>query len=280
MPRMVERSGAGGPAATVPPPVRVTADIPAPPLPTGLPWVNVAPLRLDKQRGRPVLIEFWDFLRVPCLRTLPYVKAWHERYAQGPAGLRTISVHSGGYDASRDEDAVREAVARLGIEHPVLIDSDFELWQQYANPGWPARYLFDAEQRLVDVHHGEGGYLEAEAVIRELLDDDGDEVGLLRAEDDPVALLVIPTEDVEGAYSGPYEAGGVWGVFAGTGTVSVNGVLLPLTAPGAYELIGDVQHRAGTLELKLGPGIQCLATCFTPGLAPAGSVAEDEPPAG
>lgn len=252
--------------------MRVTADISAPPLPTGLPWVNVASLRMDQQRGRPVLVEFWDFLRVPCLRTLPYVKAWHARYG-GPAAtsLRTISVHSGGYEASRDEDAVRGAVARLGIEHAVLVDSEFTLWQLYANPGWPARYLFDADQRLVDVHHGEGGYLETEAAIRELLDDDGDDVGLLRAEDDPDALLVIPTEDVEGAYCGPYEAGGVWGVFAGAGTVSVNGVLLPLTAPGAYELIGDVQHRAGTLELRIGPGVDCLATCFTPGLAPPGS---------
>ncbi|MCW3016229.1 MAG: hypothetical protein JWO02_3321 [Solirubrobacterales bacterium] len=259
-----------GPAA-----VRVTADIPAPPFPARLPWVNVASLRMDKQRGRPVLIEFWDFLRVPSLRTLPYLKAWHERYGRGTDGLRVVSVHCGGYEASTDEDAIREAVSRLGIEHPVLIDSDFELWQVYANPGWPARYLFNGEQRLVDVHHGEGGYLETEAAIRELLGDDGDDVGLQRAEDDPEALLVIPTEDVAGAYNGPYEAGGVWGVFAGAGTVTANGVSMQLTGPGAFNLIWHEEHTAGVLTLEVGERVQCLATCFTPGLAPPGSEADD-----
>jgi hypothetical protein len=252
--------------------MRVTADIPAPPFPAKLPWINVASLRMDKQRGRPVLVEFWDFLRVPSLRTLPYLKGWHERYGPGSEGLRVISVHCGGYDASRDEAAIREAVGRLGIEHPVLVDSEFELWQLYDNPGWPARYLFDGEQKLVDVHHGEGGYLETEGVIRELLSDDGDDVGLLRAEDDPAALLVIPTADAEGAYSGPYEAGGVWGVFTGAGTITTNGMSMELTAPGAFNLVWHEEHAAGVLELEVGAGVQCLATCFTPGLAPAGSV--------
>lgn len=258
--------------------MRVTdADIPAPPFPAKLPWVNVAPLRMDKQRGRPVLIEFWDFLRVPSLRTLPYLKAWHERYSTVPTpttGLRVISVHCGDHAASREEAAIREAVGRLGIEHPVLIDSDFELWQQYDNPGWPARYLFDADQRLVDVHHGEGGYQETEAVIRELLQDDGDEVGLLRAEDDPDALIVVPTADVEGPYSGPYEAGGVWGVFTGEGTVTTNGMSMLITAPGAFNLIWHERHTAGVLDLELGEGVECLAVCFTPGLAPPDAAAD------
>src|ERR671929_2326598 len=94
-------------------------EIPLPTLPRDLPWINVAPLRMDKQRGRPVLVEFWDFCRVSSLRTLPYVKAWHERYAEH--GLRVVSVHCPGFEPSRDEDAVRAAVERLGIEHPVLI---------------------------------------------------------------------------------------------------------------------------------------------------------------
>jgi hypothetical protein len=242
--------------------------IPAPPFPLQLPWLNVAPLRMDKQRGRPVLVEFWDFLRVPSLRTLPYLKAWHERYEQ--SGLRVISVHSGGYEASRDEDAIREAVARLGIAHPVLIDSEFKLWSAYGNQGWPSRYLWNAENRLFEVHQGEGGYLETEAAIRELLADDGDDVGLLRAEDDPEALLVVPTPDADGPYSGPYAAGGVWGVFAGAGEVSANGLAMTLTAPGAFNLIWHEQHTEGELALEIGDGVECLATVFTPGLAPAG----------
>src|SRR4051794_12395057 len=116
--------------------VPTTSSIPAPGFPTGVPWVNVAPLRMDKQRGRPVLVEFFDFLRVPSLHTLPYLKAWHERYEQ--AGLRVVTVHTGSHEVSRDEDAVRDAIARLGIEHPVLIDSEFRLWQAYGNEGWPS----------------------------------------------------------------------------------------------------------------------------------------------
>ena len=97
------------------PPVRPPVDtIQAPPFPAGLPWVNVAPLRMDRQLGRPVLVEFWDFCRVNSLRTLPYLQEWHRRYADG--GLRVIGVHSPGFPPSRDEHAVRDAVARLGVE--------------------------------------------------------------------------------------------------------------------------------------------------------------------
>ena len=73
--------------------------IPAPPFPRGLPWINVAPLRMDKQLGRPVLVEFWDFCRVNSLRTLPYLKAWHERYPD----LRVIGIHAGGFLPAREE---------------------------------------------------------------------------------------------------------------------------------------------------------------------------------
>ena len=138
--------------------------IPAPPFPARLPWVNVASLRMDKQLGHPVLVEFFDFCRVNSLRTLPYVRAWHERY--GPAGLRVIGVHCPGFEPSRDEDAVRGAVARLGIEHPVLIDREFEVWQLYGNEGWPARYLFGPGGMLFHYHYGEGAYAETEEGFR------------------------------------------------------------------------------------------------------------------
>ncbi len=142
--------------------------IAAPLFPTGLPWVNVngsPPSVLH--RNQPMLVEFWDFCLPNSLRTLPYVKAWHERYAEH--GLRTIGVHCPGFERSRDERAVRAAVRRLGIEYPVLIDSDFQLWRDYENKGWPARYLFDGRARLFDYHYGEGGYAETERAIQELL---------------------------------------------------------------------------------------------------------------
>src|SRR3954469_8448530 len=94
-------------------PVRPPVEIAAPPFPKDLPWVNVAPLRMDQQIGRPVLVEFWDFCRPDALRTRAYVNAWHARYAA--VGLRLISVHPPGFAAARDAGAVRAAVARLRI---------------------------------------------------------------------------------------------------------------------------------------------------------------------
>jgi hypothetical protein len=246
--------------------------IAAPLFPTRLPWLNVAGPQASIQRGRPMLVEFWDFCRPNSLRTLPYVKAWHERYAA--AGLRVIGVHSPGFAPSREEHAVREAVARLGVAHPVLIDSELELWREYENEGWPARYLFDGRGRLFEYHHGEGAYTETELAIQELLGVEREPLAPVRPEDAPDARLLAQTEDQPGAYSGPYEAGGVWAVLDGTGTVrvSVGGSVreLAVAHPGAYPLIEHERHTHGVLGLELGPGVRCLATCFTPGIALTG----------
>jgi hypothetical protein len=245
--------------------VRAPVDhIQAPPFPRAAEWVNVAALRMDQQRGRPVLVEFWDFCRPNSLRTLPYVKAWHERYAR--AGLRVVGVHASGLAPSADPEAVRAAVARLGIGHPVLIDSELELWREYENLGWPARYLWGADGCLVEFHYGEGAYRETELAIQELLGVELEPVAPVRPEDLPGAVLAAQTGDVLGAYSGPYEAGGVWAVLAGRGTVSANGRELAVRHPGAYELIAHAQSTAGELELVVGPGVECHAVCFTPGL--------------
>jgi len=245
--------------------------IPAPLFPTKAAWVNAAGPQSSIQRGRPMLVEFWDFCRPNSMRTLPYVKAWHERYAQ--AGLRVIGVHSPGFEPSREEAAVRAAVARLGIAYPVLIDSELELWQEYENLGWPARYLFDGRARLFDYHYGEGAYEESELAIQELLGVEREPLAPLRPEDAPGAVLVAPSADRAGPYSGPYEAGGVWAVLAGEGGVTVRGGAgaptreLSVSHPGAYPLLEHARHTEGALELEIGPGVSCLATCFTPGLA-------------
>jgi hypothetical protein len=251
----------------------------APLFPTGLPWANVVGRQASIiQRGKPLLIEFWDFCRPNSLRTLPYLQAWHERYAQD--GLRTVGVHSPGFPPARDEDQVRAAVARLGIEYPVLIDRELELWRDYENQGWPARYLFDGRARLFEYHYGEGAYVETELAIQELLGVEREPLHPIRPEDAPGAQLLPQTKDQEGPYSGPYEAGGVWAVLDGSGTVRVEtrttadarsepafASELQVTHPGAYPLIEHERHTASMLTLEIGTGVQCLATCFTPGLA-------------
>lgn len=248
-------------------PVRSPTDeIPAPPFPRGLPWINVASLRMDKQRGRPVLVEFWDFCRPNSLRTLPYIKAWHERYAEH--GLRVIGVHTGGFACSRDVDAVRAAVARLEIEHPVVVDTELEIWDYYGNQGWPARYLFDQRGALFSYHYGEGAYDETEREIQELLGISGDLVEPLRPEDAPGALLLAPAPgDVPGPYRGPYAAGGVWAVVDGTGTLTVNGTEIAVEGCGCLPLLEHDLHTEGVVELEAGEGVEVLQTCFTPGLA-------------
>ena len=239
--------------------------IEAPAFPPRLTWINVAPLRMDQQRGRPVLVEFWDFCRPNSMRTLPYVRGWHERYE--PEGLRVIGIHSSGFAPSDDAEAVQAAVARLEVAHPVVVDTDLQIWQEYGNLGWPARYLFNQEGRLFDFHYGEGGYDETEAAIQELLGVQRPPLEPVRPEDAPGAILVPQSEDVVGPYSGPYEAGGVWAVLDGEGTVTANGHPTSVDHPGAYELIAHAASTAGVLDLDVAAGVTCHAVCFTPGLA-------------
>jgi len=251
--------------------VRAPADkISAPFFPTGAEWVNVASLRMDKQLGRPVLIEFWDFCRANSLRTLAYTRGWHERYAA--AGLRVISAHAGAYPPSEDPEQVRAAVERLGIEHPVLLDTEFKLWREYGNEAWPARYLFDQRLRLYSMHYGEGAYGETEAEICELLGVDPAPPAALHPEDEPGAAVGRPTAEQAGAWSGPYEAGGVWAVLeplpgaAVDAAVRANGRTISVPHSGCLPLVEHERHTTGVLELELGDGVRCHAVQFTPGV--------------
>lgn len=252
--------------------------IPAPPFPPKLRWLNVEAkrLRMDQLIGRPVLVEFWDFCRPNSIRTLPYLKAWDRRYSLGGKGLQVIGVHSPGFEPSRPHHAVAAAVQRLGIEYPVLVDSQLEVWREYENLGWPARYLFDQNSMLHDYHYGEGAYAETELAIQALLGDDAPHLEPLapqRPEDAPGAQLVPQTADQEGAYSGPYKAGGVWAVVDGAGALRVNGGTasggseIVISSPGAYPLIEHERHTAAVVTIEQDEGVRCLATCFTPGLA-------------
>ena len=243
----------------------LSSEITLPPFPRGLPWLNTAALRADQQRGRPVLVEFWDFCRINSLRTMPYLKAWHARYAEH--GLRVIGVHTGGYECSREPEAIEAAVARLGIEYPVLIDSELEVWDQYGNQGWPGRYLWGPEGELVSMHYGEGAYVETERDIAALLGlGEIEPVPPVRPEDAPGVVLPAQTDDVRGLHRGPYEAGGVHLVCTGRGTVSSAGVEIQVEGCGCYTLHEHAHHTEAVLDAEAGAGVEVLATCFTPAL--------------
>jgi hypothetical protein len=185
--------------------VRLPADNEAyaPEFPQGLQWVNVAFLRMAQQIGRPILVEFFDSARMNSHRTLPYMRAWQERY--GETGLlRIIGVHSPGYSFGRDPDVAVAAIEKMDIPYAVVLDPDFEVWREYGNRGWPARFVFDRRGVLRFVHWGEGEYDETERVIHELIaetDPEG-EVELpdllepLRPEDEPDAQMEPQTADV------------------------------------------------------------------------------------
>ena len=246
------------------PPDRISAPF----FPLKAEWVNVAMLRMDKQLGRPVLIEFWDFCRANSLRTLDYVRGWHARYEA--AGLRVVSVHAGAHPPSQDPAQVRAAVARLGIEHPVMIDTEFKLWREFGNAAWPARYLFDRRLRLYSMHYGEGAYDETQEEICELLELDPEPLVALRPEDAAGAAVGAPTPEQPGAWSGAYEAGAVWAVLEPVddeaGEVRANGRAVAVAHAGCYPLVEHERHSHGVLELEVGRGVICHAVQFTPGL--------------
>jgi hypothetical protein len=171
------------------------AEIYAPEFPSGMEWLNVAFLRMNTLMGRgAVLVEFWDFARINSLRTMPYLKAWHERYAE--AGLRVIGIHSPGYSFGRDRDTVAAAVERLEVGYPVLLDPALEVWRLYGNRGWPGRYLFDRSGKLAFIHYGEGEYLETELAIQDCVGLRMDPLEPLRPEDAPGVLLQPQTADI------------------------------------------------------------------------------------
>jgi len=130
-------------------------------------WLNSPPLDSKMLRGKVVLVEFWTYGCVNCRRTLPYVKAWDEKYRS--SGLLVIGVHTPEFAYEKDKGNVERAINDLGITYPVVMDNDFEIWNAYKNRYWPAQYLVDAQGRIRHIHFGEGAYQETEKLIQTLL---------------------------------------------------------------------------------------------------------------
>lgn len=130
-------------------------------------WLNSEPLTAAALRGRVVLLDIWTYSCVNWLRTLPYVRAWHERYAD--RGLVVVGVHAPEFGFEHDLGNVRRAVGELGVRYPVVIDNDFTIWRSLRNHYWPAVYLVDGDGRVRFHHFGEEAYEETERAVQQLL---------------------------------------------------------------------------------------------------------------
>jgi len=134
-------------------------------------WLNSPPLTAEALHGKVVLIDFWTYSCINCLRTLPYVKGWYEKYKDH--GLVVIGVHSPEFAFERNLENVRQAVHDLGVTYPVPLDNQFAIWKAFDNQFWPAHYFIDANGTLRGQHEGEGDYAESERTIRTLLTEAG-----------------------------------------------------------------------------------------------------------
>ena len=156
------------PLASSQPGTTIVAETAAmPPLSGATQWLNSPPLTGEMLRGKVVLVDFWTYSCINCLRTLPYLKAWNEKYRD--QGLIIIGVHSPEFAFEKDPGNVEKAIRDLGITYPVAMDNQFAIWNAYKNQYWPAHYLIDANGKIRHQHFGEGAYQETELMIQTLL---------------------------------------------------------------------------------------------------------------
>src|SRR5215470_13171262 len=142
-----------------------------PPLVGVVEWLNSKPLTQQELKGKVVLIDFWTYSCINCLRSLPYVRAWWEKYKD--QGLVVIGVHTPEFAFEKIRRNVRSAVTDLKITYPVAVDNDYAIWRAFSNQYWPAHYFIDTEGRIRHYHFGEGDYDESERVIQKLLAESG-----------------------------------------------------------------------------------------------------------
>jgi cytochrome c biogenesis protein CcdA/thiol-disulfide isomerase/thioredoxin len=144
---------------------------PMPDLGGAVAWINSPPLSTKSLRGKVVLIDFWTYSCINCLRALPYVEAWSTKYKD--SGLVVIGVHTPEFAFEKDRSNVEKAVRDLKVTYPVAVDSDYQIWRAFKNEYWPAHYFIDGKGRIRYHHFGEGEYAESEHVIQQLLKENG-----------------------------------------------------------------------------------------------------------
>ena len=157
-------------------------------------WLNTEPFSLADKRGQVVLIDFWTYTCVNCIRTLPYIKEWHDKYAD--KGLVILGVHAPEFEFEKLPENVVMARDDYGLEYPIAQDNDHATWRAFENQYWPAKYLIDKDGAIRYEHFGEGAYVETEAQIRELLVEAGASLAT-------VAISAEPEREVdERAFTG------------------------------------------------------------------------------
>jgi cytochrome c biogenesis protein CcdA/thiol-disulfide isomerase/thioredoxin len=191
--------GAGGAMMAMAPKGAVAAlpaEGPMPPLAGAVAWLNSPPLTAEGLRGKVVLIDFWTYSCINCLRELPYVKAWAAKY--GPAGLVIIGVHTPEFAFERVVGNVQKAIKDLGVTYPVAVDSDYKIWSAFNNQYWPALYFIDATGTIRHHHFGEGEYDASERIIKQLLHEAG-------AKEVATGLADVSAQGVQAAASNLYQ---------------------------------------------------------------------------
>ncbi|MGO6782713.1 cytochrome c biogenesis protein DipZ [Rhizobium ruizarguesonis] len=143
----------------------------APSLDGAVEWLNSTPLTTEQLRGKVVLVDFWTYSCINCIRTIPYIKAWAEKYKD--QGLVVIGVHAPEFAFEKKIDNVKKAISDFQIGYPVAIDNDYSIWRAFENSYWPAGYLIDAKGQIRYHHFGEGNYNKTEKAIQDLLREAG-----------------------------------------------------------------------------------------------------------
>lgn len=173
----------------------------------GGPWHNSQPLRLGDLKGKVVLIDFWTYSCINCIRTLPYIRGYWDKYKDAPFVL--IGVHTPEFVFEKDQKNVADAIEKYKLTYPIVQDNDFTIWRSFANRYWPAKYLIDADGYIRYTHFGEGDYEETDAAIASLLKEIGVDVegGAMPTESDAERRTITP-ETYLGERSWPSLANG------------------------------------------------------------------------
>jgi hypothetical protein len=265
-------------------------NIAAPDLPQGIPWVGREPESMPALTADgPALVHFIDFAQLNSVRTLPYLAEWSRRYRE--VGLSVVGVQSPRFPFGAEEAAVTAGLASLGVDFPVAIDTEHELWSAYGCEGWPSLFLWSLGGALSWVHFGEGEYLATEIAIQEELREIDalrklpEPMAPLRPTDAPGARVVAPTPELfpGGSWKRPwtagengdelrldYAAGGAHATVEGSGEIAVEldgqpAETVTSAGPALYALAEHPRHETHSLTLRPAPGLRIWSVSFAAG---------------